>query len=232
VPAPNVDLDRATVVAFYGRKPPRLVELIEAVQGSAEKAFGGRFSRRPVPDVHATVVGLEDRTPGCSSQDLDGLVRYLVGELRSARLEMRFGGYADNDRQMLSRGRSLYERTIGVQGGQLVLLGWPVDIVDGSRTTPTMRLAYIRRACERFGFPHKYHRNCAPLDPDAYMVLGELTEAPTAEIDLFLFSARERLRSWITQTTLTEADLALVEYVDLALPRATSSWWTFDTLNS
>jgi hypothetical protein len=217
VPDRTVDLGRATVAAVYDRTPQALAGLVEAVQGAAAQAFADRFTPRRLADVHATVIGLENRAPG---HDVDGLIRFL----RGIRLELQFGGFAEDDRRLLSRGRPLYERTVGVQGPQLVLMGWPVDA-----DTPSPRLAELRQACERFGFVHKYHRDGAPPDPDAYLVVGELAAAP-ADVATFLAAIRERLATGAVRVPVTGADLALVEYADVRLPRATTAWWRWDQL--
>jgi hypothetical protein len=52
-----------TVVAFYGPKPDALSALIGAVQHALGTALGAAFRPRPMDDVHATIVGLED-APG------------------------------------------------------------------------------------------------------------------------------------------------------------------------
>ena len=78
-----------TVVAFYGPKPDALGALIGSVQQAFAQALGAAFRPRPVDDVHATVIGLED-APGCA----DDVAAFLAAELRRAPLELRFGGFS------------------------------------------------------------------------------------------------------------------------------------------
>jgi hypothetical protein len=200
--------NRATVVAWYGDKPGALAELIARLQQEA----GPGFVPRPVPDVHATVVGIE--TASGSPPDLDGLLRYLVSEFGRDPLDVQFGGFAATDRRLLSRGQTLYERTVGVWGDKVVLIGWPVA------PQPTWRLGAIRRRCEEFGFRHKYHRGPDDLDPDVYVVLGELVDAAGAA------ELVERLRGAALETPvrvrLDAEAIALAEYTDPRLPAATT----------
>ena len=72
-------MDRATVVAWYGHKPPQLSQLIESLHRAAARWCGARFVPRPVPDVHATVLGLESAASGTPG-DRDGVLRHLVAE--------------------------------------------------------------------------------------------------------------------------------------------------------
>lgn len=205
----------ATIVAWHGPKPRALAELVERVQ----RAAGAGLAPRPTPDVHATILGLEtavsDRSP-----DRDGVIRHLGAEFEHAPVDVQFGGFAATDRRLSSRGQTLHERTLGVQGGQLVLIGWPVT------PAPSPRLGEIRRRCERFGFRHKYHRTPDDLDPDAYLVLGDVAGPEPGLV--------ERLRREVLATPvrvpLTVADVALVEYVDPGLPAATSTRWPLTAL--
>jgi hypothetical protein len=71
-----------TVVAFYGPKPDALGALLASVQQAFAGALGAAFRPRPVDDVHATVIGLED-APGCA----DDVAAFLSAELRRAPLE-------------------------------------------------------------------------------------------------------------------------------------------------
>jgi hypothetical protein len=197
----------ATVVAWYGDKPPGLAGLI----GRLQRACGAGFAARPVAEVHATIIGLGGAAAG--HRDVDGVRRHLAAGFAEP-MEIQFGGFARADRRLLSWGQTLHERSLGLRGNHLVLIGWPVT------PEPSSRLAEIRRGCERFGFRHKYHRGPEDLDPDAYLVLGEL--APPASEGLV-----ERLRDEHLATAvrlpLTVGDLSLVEYTDARLPAATSA---------
>lgn len=204
-----MDMDRATVVAWYGATPRALSGLLERVHRAALRSPGAGFVARPVAEVHATILGLES-TPS-RTQDLDGVLRHLAAEFRGDPLDVQFGGFADADRRLDSRGLGLGERTVGVWGGQLVLVGWPMA------PDPSPRLGEIRRRCERFGFRHKYHQRPDDLDPDAYLVLGDVA-GPAPELVARL---REVLAAPV-RVPLTVDDIALVEYADPRLPAASS----------
>ena len=109
-----------TVVAFYGPKPDALGALIGSVQQAFAEALAA-FRPRPVDDVHATVIGLED-APGCA----DDVAAFLAAELRRAPLELRFGGFSGEE-TFRSRGRPLRERSALLDGERAVVIGWPVE---------------------------------------------------------------------------------------------------------
>jgi hypothetical protein len=209
----SVELDRATLVAWYGDKPARLVALVERLQRSAREICGPGFTPRPAADVHATVLGLETPTGG-TRRDLDGVLHYLGQEFGRAPLDVQFGGFAATDRRMLSRGAPLHDRSLVLQGNTFVLVGWPMA------PAPSPTLGEVRRRCEQYGFRHKYHRRAEDLDGDVYLVLGEVADpVPVGLV--------ERLRGEVLATPLRVRlavdDVALVEYVDARLPRATST---------
>ena len=95
------------------------------------------------------------------------------------------------------------------------MIGWPVE-----HGRPTTRLGELRRDCARFGVIHKYHRGTTALDPDAYLVVGDVdADVPPG--------AAEAVRAALDEPTsvrLTAADVSLVGYVDPALPRESSTW--------
>ena len=208
-------MDRLTVVAFYGPKPHALSTLIGAVQEALGAEVGSAFRPRAVDDVHATILGLED-APG-SAGDVGA---FIAAELRTAPIDLQFGGFPADETALRSRGRSLHERSAVLDGGRAVVIGWPVE-----HGRPTARLGELRRDCARFGVVHKYHRGTTALDPDAYLVVGDLEPA----IDLEVLAEAERaVRAAVldrpTHVTLTASDVSLVRYVDPALPRASSTW--------
>ena len=127
------------------------------------------FRQRPIDDVHATILGLED-APGCAGD----VGAFIAAQLRAAPIELQFGGFPPDETALRSRGRSLHERSAVLDGGRAVVIGWPVE-----RGRPTARLGELRRDCARFGVVHKYHRGTTALDPDLYMVIGD-TDAPRA----------------------------------------------------
>ena len=200
-----------TVVAFYGPKPDALGALIGSVQQAFAEALGGAFRPRPVDDVHATVIGLED-APGCA----DDVAAFLATELRRAPLDLRFGGFSGEE-TFRSRGRPLRERSALLDGERAVVIGWPVE-----HGRATARLGELRRDCARFGVIHKYHRGTTALDPDAYLVVGNVESNVSREGVVEAVRATALGRP--TSVRLTASDVSLVRYVDPALPRASSIW--------
>lgn len=199
-----------TVVAFYGPKPDALGALIGSVQQAFAEALGAAFRPRPVDDVHATVIGLED-VPGCA----DDVAAFLADELRRP-LDLQFGGFSAGE-TVRSRGRPLRERSALLDGERAVVIGWPVE-----HGRPTARLGELRRDCARFGVIHKYHRGTTALDTDAYLVVGAVEpDVPrSGVVEAVRATALERP----TSVRLTASDVSLVRYVDPALPRESSTW--------
>lgn len=173
--------------------------------------LGTAYRPRPPDDLHATIIGL-GRPVG--PPDLPGLLDDLARAFTEAPMTVRFGGFRADDDRLPSRGRTLAERTLVLRERSVVLVGVPVD------PEPVARLAEIRRRCEARGFRHKYHDDSGPLDPDAYLVLGDLVEPPPAGVVV----AAEALTSPVL-VPLGHQDLSLVEYADRTLSRATSRWW-------
>jgi hypothetical protein len=205
-------VDPLTVVAFYGPKPDPLGALIGAVQDALAAQVGSLFRPRPPDDVHATMLGLED-APGSAGE----VGAFLAGELRAAPIDLQFGGFPAQETALRSRGRSLHERSVVLDGGRAVVIGWPVE-----RGRPTARLGELRRDCARFGVVHKYHQGTSALDPDAYLVVGELADVPPVDV---AEAVRAAVLDRPTTVRLTADDLSLVRYADPALPRASSTWW-------
>jgi hypothetical protein len=201
------DPSRTTVVAWYDTLPDDLAPLVEQAQTTAARLLGAAFTARRPEQVHATLVGLElahgpfDPVP---------LAAHLSTAL-SPPWTIRFGGFLPEDRRYRSRGLPLYERAFGVYGTKAVLVGWP--LVDGA---PTRALAELRSSCAGFGVVHRYGD-----DPDVYMVIGEVADAPA---DHAVKAVREELAATPVHVPLAADDLSLVTYADTALPRASTSW--------
>ena len=200
------DPSHSTVVAWYDTLPDGLALLVGQVQASAARLLGGAFTARDPAQVHATVIGLE-RAP--APFDLSPLVAHLRAAL-STPWTIRFGGFPPGDRRLLSRGLSLHDRTFGVYGDKVVLVGWPVD--EGA---PQRTLADARLSCADLGVTHRYGD-----DPDVYLVVGEAAGVPTERVA----AVRRELALGGVDATLSFDDLSLVTYDDPALPRASTTW--------
>ena len=202
-----VDPSRTTVVAWYDPLPDGLAQVVERVQTTVFPLLGDAFTIRKPEQVHATLVGLE-RAP--APFDPAPLAAHLRAALTPP-LTIRFGGFAPDDRRHLSRGLPLHERGFGVYGTKAVLVGWPV-VGDA----PTQTLAKLRSSCADLGVTHFYGD-----DPDVYMVIGEVADVP---VEHAVQAVRRELAATAVEVPLSADDLALVTYVDTALPRASTSW--------
>jgi hypothetical protein len=202
------DPSRTTVVAWYDPLPAGLAQVVDRVQTSAVRLLGDGFTIRRPEQVHATVVGLERASAPFDPAPLAAHLRAAL----TPPLTIRFGGFAPDDRRYLSRGRPLHERGFGVYGTKAVLVGWPVE-----GDAPTRVLAELRRDCGTFGAAHLYGDD----DPDVYLVIGEVGDVPVQHA---VQAVRRELAAAPVAVPLSADDLALVTYVDTALPRASTSW--------
>jgi hypothetical protein len=206
-----------TIVLLYGGdKPAELRALLGDLQVDLADAVGAHFLPRPVDDIHATLIGLESGGPVTGRVvpriDVDGLCRHLDESLTRSPLKLRFGGFADRDHSVSSRGSSLYERALTVSGSKVVLIGWPVD----GRGEPTWRLEELRRELGRFGARHRYHPT---PDPDAYLVIGELLDGwDPARLDICIERGRWELSQAPCEVQVTGANAGLAIYTDTRLP--------------
>ena len=202
-----IDPIRSTVVAWYAELPDGLARLVTRIHATAAASLGAAFTARDPAQVHATLVGLE-RAP--RPFDAGALAAHLHAVLARP-LTVQFGGFAPADRRPLSRGRPLYERSFSIRDGRVVLMGWPVD------GGPSPVLAEVRQGCAAFGVTHRYG-----LDPDVYLVVGDVARAAAAEP--LEAAVRAELGGTAVRVPLSAADLCLVTYDDPALPRASTTW--------
>jgi hypothetical protein len=218
-----VDARRATVVAFYGPKPPALAALVEDLQALARGWLS--FRARPLAEVHATLIGLERSSgPASSWPHLDPgpLAAELAAALDRERPRLQLGGFGPGCAPFRSRGQLPYERGLTLQGDHLVLMGWTTSAGSG-RADPLAIPGELRRAGERFGVRHKYHGPGDPPDRDLHLVIGVVDADPAARAGL-LAAGRDRLAARRTDVELTTEALSLVEYASPTLAAATSRW--------
>lgn len=133
-------MDRhATLVAFYAEsKPSGLGDYVGGVQRRLVELLGGLFQPRPMPDVHATIIGLESfgrvqppqeltelRASGSGRPDIAGLCAYLNTTLGQHPPQIQFGGFPNRDLGVTSRGQRLYTRTLTTNANQVILMAGP-----------------------------------------------------------------------------------------------------------
>ncbi|MGH6902812.1 MAG: hypothetical protein ACREIR_08735 [Geminicoccaceae bacterium] len=143
---------QASLVAFYGAKPPRLESFLRRCQNQIhevlhERAAGIGFRAYAVEQIHATVIGLERQARsglanrnfqavrGCSKvMRLPRLFEFLVN-CSYLPFEAQFGGFGDRDWPFQSRGARPYARSFSLQGTIPVAIGWPcrAEIAGGGR---------------------------------------------------------------------------------------------------
>jgi hypothetical protein len=212
----------STLVAYYGHKPPQLQAFIGDVQGQLARHLGDLALLRPIPEVHATVLGLVDPdrpAERASQQDETGYLAHVVRRLSHTPVVIRWGGYdSSTPYPFRSRGRGLWERSFVLTKRQAVVIGWPW--VAGAVSS---MLDQLRREGRPFGLQHKYHQTGSDFDPDAYMVVADLAAAAEGRVAR---ETEDQMRRWLlsrgTTVPLTADDLRVVTYTDNHLPQASS----------
>ena len=122
---------------------------------------------------------------------------------------------------MRSRDRTLYERMLVASDNKVVLIGWPID----STGQPTFELDSIRRSVQRYGARHRYHSNPESVDPDSYMVIGDLTPCwDAAKLDASISKCRDTVLRQACTAWASPETTFLITYTDTKLPaRSTTS---------
>jgi hypothetical protein len=223
---------RATIIALYeDEKPADLQRIILEMQRQVQQTCGDAFVPRPLGDVHATIIGLENVGTLTSRNEFDKLRRLippntdvvgLSGFLRKALdddpLTVQFGGFQDRDYPLTSRGARLFDRSFVVSGDKVVLIGWPVD----ESGLPTDLLARLRRRATGFGARHRYHHSPDDGDPDVYMVIGELAEEASGRAEVVDMMRAAAARS-TCRVTLSAQRIRVAIYENPRLPAASTS---------
>lgn len=227
-----------TLVALYGGKQTALSDAIEHVQRLASAALRGAFEAYEIPQVHATIVGLEHRKGRprenaaffrlrnrCTGMDVPGFLAALRAS-RDLPLEVQVGGFDAADRRFLSRGDPPYQRSFSVQGDKAVVIGWPrrADGPGGSVAYPRT-LDALRRRAREFGILHAYHRLPEDVDNDLFFRVG-LVDRELAFED----AVRElegRVRAYLSAQPplilkIGHDDLKVAAYSDERLPMETT----------
>ena len=226
-----------SLVAFYGNKPPQLVDLIQELQTYLINCelVGDRFIPYQLEQVHGTIIGCEgsktesgiinkwfyDRRQETKYIDILGLVDYLQHQI--VPITIRFGGYdRTSNYNFLSRDRHLYYRSFQLQQAQTqtipVLIGWSWD------NGVALAIDDLRRNLQRFNLLHKYHQTPEAIDNDFYLRLGTIRRQLTSEeINAISTDLRNLLATQPPNyIPITVNDLAFARYQDLLLSPATT----------
>jgi hypothetical protein len=235
----NVSTRDATVIAYYDSTKPSVLEayIAHVQQWLVERIPS--FVARSMPEVHATIIGLESygSVPADAGQPelaelggemgLPALCQYFGSSVEASSMAVQFGGFLDRDYAIASRGKRLFERTVTAHRGQLMLLGWPV----AESGEPTEFLDKIRRGAQQFGATHRYYRVPTDKDPDAYMVIG--TTGELADQDMVeVARLRNELAMSSCRTPLEVRSLQVATYDDTRLPRSSTRTWPLSTFMS
>lgn len=223
---------RATIIAYYREtKPDPLRAYIAEFQDRARSRISS-FVAKPLDDVHATIIGLDSYGQVASDRDavdvvnssewsnLPALCGYLDASISNNPLVVQFGGFADRDYPMSSRGKRLFVRTVTVHSDQMMLLGWVIS----SEGVPTDLLDRLRRGAQQFGATHKYHMQPEDKDPDVYMVVGtvgDLSDLQNIAVD----DLRMALASRPCRTPLNAEAVQVATYIDINLPALSTRTW-------
>lgn len=227
-----------TLVALYGPKPPRTLELLDVVQAELAGAFGDAFTAYDVDQVHATVVGLEGYRVGPEilntnftrvtgerrAMDLKGLFSFL-NTTPLLPLRIRIGGFERaRTYPFTSRGLHPYVRSFALCGPHAVTMGWPVGgIAYGGL------LGDLRRKCADYNVLHKYHEHPVDSDNDFFFVLGQIERDSVSPAHVE--AVQDRVRRLLAaraplDIVIGPEQLAVVVYRDSQLPLSSSVGYT------
>lgn len=220
-----------SLVAYYGKKPPVLLNLIVDLQALLQDRLGRAFRPYTIEQVHATLIGLElfeaeqklysvwyRRNIGSPMPvDFRGLMQQLQAEWPD--FQIRIGGYEPNGRYgFRSRGDHPYTRTFSFQINAAVVVGWPV-VSTGKGRNYQESFYELRRSFERYQFCHKWHKD-GYRDNDCYLVLGKIDPdrvSPLCRAELSR-EIREILSGAPVYIPFERDLLSMVIYEDAELP--------------
>ena len=241
------DVPGVSLVAYYGKKPLALQQLIIELQQLLEEHFSKSFLAYELEQVHATIIGCEGvkTDSGIINKwfyrlrneikylDSSGLLDYLLNSDLFP-LDICFGGYQPNiNYQFLSRNkhpsdRSCQLQTSGVNTLIPVMIGW--SFKDRIITTDIDRL---RRNLQQFNCLHKYHKLPQDIDNDIYLRLGTITGNFTSDL---VTNIQQEINNYFQnllprKISFCQDNLAIVKYQDLSLPIATTTIYYLSDLN-
>jgi hypothetical protein len=231
------DVTRVSLVAYYGKKPLALQQLILELQQLLQETFATNFIPYELEQVHATIIGCEGikTEKGIINQwfytlrnevkyiNYPGLFDYFFKE-NILPLDIYFGGYNPNiNYQFLSRTQHPSDRSFQLQKSAEntlvpVLMGWSRE-----NKVITPKIEQIRRDLQQFNCLHKYHQFSQDIDNDFYLRLGTIAGNFTPDF----INIQQKINYYLQKATqskisLDRANLAFVKYQDLTLPITTT----------
>ena len=245
------ELPGVSLVAFYGKKPRELEQLILRLQRQLRSHFATDFIPYELAQVHATIIGCEGllTTAGIINKwfyQLRNETRYFDGAgfidywqmTKSLPVSIRFGGYQkDQDYQFLSREQHPRDRSFQLQPSISnqepvwlpVVMGW-----SWHQAQITNSLNSIRCQAQKFNCLHKYHRTTQDIDNDFYLRLGTIKQKLTPELKTL---KQQQISYYLQQqpaiiVSLKRTDLQLVKYQELDLNPATTQVYSFTKLKN
>jgi len=230
-------MKQLSLVAFHGTKSPAFGELIREGQEAIRSSLpAGAFAPYRVPQVHATIAGVErldDRAPPISRNLWRKRQVEVAMEFRDLRevvarhlpLSIRFGGFTRAARDFASRGATPYERSFQIQlaAGRATLIGWPHRAGDFSRRSLAELRTDLARTCR---IEHKYDD-----DNDLFVVLGTLdgdAVGSAPDVERIERTMRERLAAGPLELELTVDRMHVVCYLSESLEPATTTAYALD----
>lgn len=230
----------ATLVAYYGDKPPQIAKLINAAIDKLSGLLGNKFEPYCLQQVHGTIIGLEGHRAGkhiinanytklrnqTCPMDLKAALQILK-ETTLLPFDVTIGGFIDGGPySFTSRNDVPYLRSFSIQGQYAVAMGWPYNNGNYSKS-----VNQLRRAFNAANILHKYHCTPDSEDNDFFFVLGNINREDIDPIQLL--EAQGRLRAFFAAhkpvtVTISRSFLRVVGYVDEKLTLETSYSCTLD----
>ncbi|NER30658.1 MAG: hypothetical protein F6J89_24335 [Symploca sp. SIO1C4] len=244
---------QVTLISLYGEKSLELVNLIRHCQKMIAGITGIEFIPYELPQIHATILGLEQviGTPMHNSNlakyqslskkmDVCGFINWLQRS-EYVPFQIQIGGFDNCGYDFTSRGQRPYERSFSLQGDKAVIMGWPIRHPPLGETSsnksnlpqPTSyypnTLDQIRKAAQSFNILHAYHRTSADVDNDFYFRIGLFN--PDTLDNSSKESLEKDIRDFLSTTTpiivkLTPANLYVASYDDEKLPVNSTKLWS------
>jgi len=247
-------MKQVTLVSLYGEKKKALADLIAECQRIVTTGVG-QFKPYELPQVHATIIGLERRigSPAYNANfaknrerdvemDFAGFLAYLRN-CGCFPFEVQIGGFAaDRHYPFTSRKAIPHDRSFSIQGDRVVMMGWPVrgeppttrpatpqEWVQEARIYPST-LDTIRHAAQRFGILHSFHSALTDVDNDLFFRIGLLENSEGLTPSARSFVERQVREFLSTQPPLVVEirldDVCVAAYEDNRLPLASTDLYS------